>query len=156
MVPISKNGYEKLKEKIEQIKIEFEKMPAIIASAREKGDLKENAEYHAARERQGMLQAELNKLNGDLSQAQVIDPENLPADTVTFGKTVYVTNVGSGEEESYTLVGPAEAHPESNKISIISAIAQAFLGKKTGMEIVAEIPAGTKTYKINKIAYEEF
>jgi transcription elongation factor GreA len=126
-------------------------MPAIIANARAKGDLKENAEYHAAREKQGMLKAEMDKINSDLTQAQVIDPASLPAGTVTFGKTLILENKDSNQEETYTIVGPAETDTTQNKISVTSQLAKGLLGKKQNDVCKVSVPAGDKTYKIKKI-----
>lgn len=156
MQPISKQGYEKLNQKISKIKEEYEKMPEIIAHAREKGDLKENAEYHAARERQGLLKAEMDKLGGDLGNCQVIDPEKLPKDVVTFGKKITVKNLNNQNSETYTLVGPAETDSEKNFISIMSLLAKGFLGKKKGDKITLSLPAGEKTYEILSIEPGQF
>lgn len=152
MLPISKEGYENLKIKIAKVREEYETLPAIIATARAKGDLKENADYHAARERQGMLKAEIDKLSGDLTQSQVIDPAALPAGTVTFGKKVSVTDLETNQEVTYHLVGPAESAPEENKIAVTSQLARGFLGKKTDDIVAVIVPAGTRNFKINSIS----
>ena len=153
MMPITQKGYETLKEKIKAVKAEFETMPAIIAEAREKGDLKENAEYHAAKERQGMLNAELGKLNSYLAQAQVVHPTSLPAGTVTFGKVIELEDLTTHSKETYTIVGPAETDAKLNQISVTSQLVKGLLGKKLNDEIKILVPSGSKRYKILDIKY---
>lgn len=147
-MPITQAGYDALKIKIGHIKEEFEKMPAMIAVARARGDLKENAEYHAAREKQGMLKAEMDKLNGDLTQAQVIDPAKLPADTVTFGKRVTLKDLETGESLTWRILGPAESDSEKGEISVTSQLAKGILGKKAGAEALVTVPAGVRKYLV--------
>ena len=107
--PITKEGYDNVKVKISELKTEFESLPEIIAEAREKGDLKENAEYHAARERQGLLQAQISKLESDLASCEIIDPSKLDKDTVTFGKRVKVKDKNTNAILEYKIVGEMEA-----------------------------------------------
>lgn len=152
MFPITTTGYEALKEKLRIVKEEFEKMPAIIATARAKGDLKENAEYHAAREKQGLLKAEMDRVNQDLAQSQVIDPTKLPKDIVTFGKTVKLVDLDSKEETVFTIVGPAESDTAKQHISVTSQLVKGILGKKIETEATVVVPAGTKHYKILSIS----
>ncbi len=152
MFPITLHGYEALKERLRLIKEEFEKMPHIIATARAKGDLKENAEYHAAREKQGLLKAEMDRVNSDLAQSQVIDPSKLPADIVTFGKTVKIRDLENNEENVLTVVGPAESDTTKHHYSVTSQLVKGLLGKKVDTEAVVTVPAGTKTYKIVSIS----
>lgn len=151
MMPITQTGYQRLKERIAQTKKDYETMPAIIGKARELGDLKENAEYHAARERQGMLKAEMDKLNSDLTQAQIVDPASLPKDKVTFGKKVELEDLESGAKVVYSIVGPAESDSETKSISVTSQLAKGLLTKSVGQEAVVEVPAGSKRYKILNI-----
>ena len=151
--PITKKGYDNLLKKIEELKIEFEKMPEIIGTAREKGDLKENAEYHAARERQGMLQAEIGKLSGDFNESQVVDPKNLAPDIVTFGKEVKVQDLDSKNKLTFKIVGPAEADISNNEISILTPTAKGLLKHRVNDTANITVPAGTKKYKILEINY---
>ena len=153
MMPITQKGYDELTSKLEKIKAEFEKMPAIIGEAREKGDLKENAEYHAAKERQGMLKANMNKLTSELVNSQVIEPKNLPADTITFGKIVQVKEQISDKKFKYIIVGPAESNIQENKISIQSQVAKGLLGKKKGDSVSIKLPVGEKKFSILSINY---
>lgn len=153
MMPITKQGYDNLKEKIQAVKTEFEKTPAMIGQAREKGDLKENAEYHAARERQGMLNAEIGKLNTYLAEAQVIEPTTLPANTVTFGKVVKLEDLSNQTIEQYILVGPAETDSKKKMISVTSHLVKGLLGNKAGDQVKVTVPSGTKEYKILDVKY---
>lgn len=153
MMPITKKGYHNLKERIKLVKIEFEKTPSLIAQAREKGDLKENAEYHAARERQGMLNAELGKLNAYLAETEIIDPSTLPADAITFGKIVKLEDLSNETIVEYTLVGPAETDAEKKLISVTSHLAKGLLGKKSGEQVEINVPSGIKKYKVLDITY---
>ena len=130
--PITKEGYDNVKSKIAELKTEFESLPEIIAEAREKGDLKENAEYHAARERQGLLQAQISKLESDLASCEIIDPSKLDKDTVTFGKRVKVKDKNTDAILEYKIVGEMEADISKNQITIITPIAKGLLTKKVG------------------------
>ena len=151
MNPITHTGYERLSKRLEELKTEYDKMPAIIKTARDHGDLKENAEYHAAREKQGMLKAQIDKLSGDLSQSQIVDPASLPPGIVTFGKKVTLHDLDSRENIIYRIAGPAEAEFANNEIPVNSLIGRGLLGKKPGDQAVIQVPSGTKRYKIEKI-----
>src|SRR6056297_494086 len=142
-VPMSREGYNKIKAEIERM--ESVDMPEIVqklADAREEGDLKENAEYHAQRENQGMLQAKINELKGKLARASIVDISQLPKDEVVFGCTVVVKDMDYGEEEEFTLVGAGEDDYDSGKILCTSPIGQGLLGKKVGEVAEIEAPAG--------------
>lgn len=152
MLPITKDGYQRLKDKLKTLKEEFARMPAIIAEARARGDLSENAEYHAARERQGMLQAQIAKIETDLTSMQVVDPLALPKDVVTFGKAVMLKNTDSGEEITYRIVGESEADISKNEISVTTPVAKGLLTKKKGDAVVIRVPAGEKKYTITGIS----
>lgn len=151
MKPMTKEGYDKQRERLAEMKKEFEELPAIIAEAREKGDLKENAEYHAARERQGILQAHIAKLEGDLSGVQIVDPSALSPDLVTFGKTVKLEDLNTGEELEYTILGELEADMEKNEIGITTPVAKGLLGKELGATAAIVVPAGKRELKIKEI-----
>ena len=148
MFPITQIGQEKIRKKIHSVKDEFDTLPAIIAEAREKGDLKENAEYHAAKERQGMLNAQLIHLNSQVQDAKVIDPSVLPNDTVTFGKKITLENLTSNSEEKFVIVGPAETEFYKDSLSVTSDLAKGLLGQKKGDEVNVVVPSGEKKYKI--------
>ena len=149
--PITKEGYDNVKAKISELKTEFEALPEIIAEAREKGDLKENAEYHAARERQGLLQAQISKLESDLAGCEIIDPSKLDKDTVTFGKRVKVKDKNTDAILEYKIVGEMEADISKNQITIITPIAKGLLTKKVGDIVTIKVPAGDKVLEILEI-----
>ena len=149
--PITKEGYDNVKSKIAELKAEFETLPEIIAEAREKGDLKENAEYHAARERQGLLQAQISKLESDLASCEIIDPSKLDKDTVTFGKRVKVKDKNTDAILEYKIVGEMEADISKNQITIITPIAKGLLTKKVGDTVTIKGPAGDKVLEILEI-----
>jgi len=128
-------------------------MPAIaekIAAARAEGDLKENAEYHAQREAQGLLQAKINLIKSKLARAQIIDPAKLPRDQVSFGATVTVRDVDLGDEEEYTLVGAGEEDYNKGRILVTSPLGQGLLGKRIGER--AEIPAPKGSYELEVVS----
>ena len=150
--PITKEGYDKAKSRLAELKAEFETLPAIIAEAREKGDLKENAEYHAAKEKQGLLNAQISKLESDLAGCEIIDPANLDKDTVTFGKRVKVKDKTRNAVFEYRIVGELEADMTKNEITIVTPIAKGLLGKKIGDVVTIKVPAGDKVLEILEIS----
>jgi len=125
-----------------------------IATARDHGDLSENAEYHAAKDRQGMLHARAKYIEDVLSRAEVIDPAKLSGDTVKFGATVVVLNVDTDEESTYQLVGPEESDLESGRISVTSPLARGLIGRQVGDEVTVKLPAGTRVYEIQEIRFD--
>jgi len=151
LVPMTREGFNKIKADLERM--DNIEMPAIaekIATARSEGDLKENAEYHAQREAQGMLQAKINLLKAKLARAQIIDPATLPRDQVCFGATVTVKDVDLGDEEEYTLVGAGEEDYNQGRILVTSPLGQGLLGKKIGE--TAEIPAPKGSYELEIVS----
>ncbi|MEM1069029.1 MAG: transcription elongation factor GreA [Planctomycetota bacterium] len=153
-VPMTRDGYNKIKAEIERL--ENEELPAVtekIAEAREEGDLKENAEYHAQRENQGMLMAKINELKDKIARASIIDPSQLPKDEVVFGCTVTVEDVAYGDEEQFTLVGAGEEDYDQGKILVTSPFGQGLIGKKVGEVAEVEVPAGKLKFKILKIEF---
>ncbi len=152
MIPITDKGKKQLELKLEELKKEFKTLPSIISEARKKGDLKENADYHAAKERQGMLNAEIQKISGDLHNCQVIDITTLPKNIVTFGKKVSLIDLKNNQKICYQIVSPSEANAKESKISIKSLVAKALLGKKVQTKISIQVPAGEKNYQIKKIS----
>lgn len=153
--PMTKEGADALQ--VELNKLKKEDRPAIteaIATAREHGDLKENAEYHAAREQQGMIEARIKQIEAILSNIQIIDVTKLnPNGKVVFGATVTVLNIDTDEELTYKIVGNEEADLKQNKISVNSPIARAMIGKTEGDEIVVEAPKGNIDYEIVQVQY---
>lgn len=148
-------GEARLREELNHLKtVVRPRVIADIATAREHGDLKENAEYHAAREEQSFAEGRIKEIEGKLSDSQVIDVKALPASTkVIFGTTVTLFNVDTEETVTYTIVGDDEADVKVKKISYASPIAKAIIGKEEGDEVVVKIPSGEATYEIEKVAY---
>lgn len=148
-IPMSKEGYEKLRAHLDQMK--NEDMPRIaeqIAQARAFGDLSENAEYDAAREAQGMLQARINDLQDKVVRGMIVDRSTLPTDRVVFGSKVRVIDIDVDDEEDFVLVGPGEEDYDTNKILLTSPIGQGLLGKKVGETVEIAVPRGTLKLKI--------
>jgi transcription elongation factor GreA len=148
-IPMSKEGYEKRKAQLDKMK--NEDMPRIaeqIAQARGYGDLSENAEFDAAVESQGMLQAKINELQNELARAMIVDKTTLPTDRVIFGAKVRVLDLDLEEEEDFILVGPGDEDYDQNKILLTSPIGQGLVGKKVGEEVEVPIPRGKLRLKI--------
>lgn len=153
-VPMTRDGYNKIKAEIERMdSVEMPEIVRKLAAAREEGDLKENAEYHAQRENQGMLQAKINELKDKLARASIVDVSQLPKDEVVFGSTVLVKDLQYGDEEEFTLVGAGEDDYDSGKLLCTSPIGQGLLGKKVGDVAEIEAPAGTMRFEILKIEF---
>jgi len=151
-IPMSKEGYEKLKAQLDRWK--HEEMPRVaeqIAQARGYGDLSENAEFDAAVEAQGMLQAKINDLQDKLSRAFIVEKTTMPADRVVFGSKVRVLDLDLNEQEDFILVGPGDEDYDQNKILLTSPIGQGLVGKKVGDEVEVPIPRGTLKLKIVEI-----
>ncbi|MDR2573319.1 MAG: transcription elongation factor GreA [Desulfovibrio sp.] len=153
-IPISIRGYKKLEEELARLK---EERPAIIQAikeAREEGDLRENAGYDAARERQGMAEARIKYIESRLALYQVFDLDKLSGDKVSFGATVEVEDVDSGEVKRFTILGPDEADPARGSISFLSPVGQALLGRAAGDEVTVTIPRGRVIYEIISVTFE--
>ncbi len=153
--PMTVEGADKLREELEHLKkTERPRIVQAIAEAREHGDLKENAEYHAAREQQSFCEGRIQDIEGKLSHAQVIDIKKIPAgDKVIFGVTVDIINVETDETVSYQIVGDDEADVKSNKISVNSPIARALIGKEVGDVVVVKAPGGEIEYEIDTVKH---
>jgi transcription elongation factor GreA len=152
-VPMTREGYEKLKADLDRMQhSEMIEVAKRIATARSFGDLSENAEYHAAREDQGMLQARIDSLKDKLSRAYIVEKSTLPADTIVFGTRVRVKDLDLDEEETYHLVGPGEEDYDQNKILTTSPIGQGLLGKKKGEVAEIRVPRGVLRYAILDIS----
>jgi len=152
-IPISVEGFRRLERELEDLKKERPEVIAAIAAAREEGDLRENAGYEAARERQGMLEARIRYVETRLATSQVIDLATLDGDRVTFGATVEIEDVNTGEVKTWTLLGPDESDPSKGSISILSPVAKAMLGKEEGDEIVVDAPRGKINYEIVSVRF---
>ncbi len=153
---MTREGYDKLKGDLDRMMhIEMIEVAKRIADARALGDLSENAEYHAAREDQGHLQARIDVLKDKLARAYIVDRSSLPDDTVVFGARVRIKDVDSGEEEVYELVGPGDEDYENNKILTTSPRGQGLLGKKIGDVAEFKVPRGLLRYKILEISFPQ-
>ena len=153
--PLTKEGADKLKAELKRLKQEERpRIAQAIAEAREHGDLKENAEYHAAREQQGLIEARIRQIESILANAQIIDVTKLnPEGRVVFGSTVHLLNLDTDEEVVYKIVGDEEADLGHGKISVSSPIARALIGKEEGDEVTVEAPGGNIDYEIVKVEY---
>ncbi len=154
-IPLTLRGAEMLKAELQRLKTqERPRVVAAIAEAREHGDLKENAEYHAAREQQGFIEGRVNEIEAKLSNAQIIEVSRLNADgRVVFGVTVELMDEESREKLSYQIVGDDEADIREGRISISSPIARALIGKEEGDFAIVQAPGGTKEYEILSVRY---
>ena len=156
LIPMTRTGYEKLKAELDHLEtVEMPKLAQRVADARSEGDLSENAEYHGARESQGMLQAKINLLRDKLARASLVDPSRLPKDEVVFGCTVVVKDLDFNDEETFVLVGAGEEDYDAGKILVTSPLAQGLLGKKIGEKVEIPVPAGTMKFEILEIKFEE-
>ena len=152
-VPMTPTGAIKLREELARLKEERPRISREIGVAREHGDLKENAEYHAAKERQGLVEARIKDIEDKLSRAEVIDPSKLSGNMVRFGAFVTLTNLDTDEEQTYQILGADEADINHGSISVSAPLARAIIGKSTGDEIVVKLPGGTRRYEIGGIEF---
>ncbi|MDM8517144.1 transcription elongation factor GreA [Desulfobacterales bacterium HSG16] len=151
-IPITREGYEKLKKELEQLKtVERPQNILAIEEARAHGDLSENAEFDAAKDRQSFLEGRIAELGYKLNNADIIDPEALPKDIAVFAARVLLENIDTGEEVKYQLVGPDESSIEDGRISVSSPLGKAIIGKRPGDEVVLQAPAGKRTYELIEI-----
>lgn len=152
---VSRQGYEKLREELEHLKkVRRRELSKEIGRAREKGDLKENAEYHAAKEAQGLNERKIAELEQKLSDSQILDDTRIPKDQALIGATVKLKDLNSDKELEYTLVSELEADFSQGKISVSSPVGRGLLGHKVGQNAEIKVPAGTLRYKILKISRE--
>lgn len=154
-MPMTVTGAEKLRQELSELKnVVRPRIIQAIAEARSHGDLKENAEYHAAREQQGFVEGRIADVEYKLSHAQIIDVTTLPTSTkVVFGATVCLLDEDNGTEARYQIVGQDEADIKEGRVSVTSPIARAIIGKEEGDSIDVQTPSGTKTYEIVEVAY---
>jgi len=151
-IPMTSEGLEKLKAELSHLEqVERPENIRAIEEARRHGDITENAEYHAAKERQSFIDGKLNEVRASIGKAEVIEVEKGPADRVVFGRTVLLYDLQTDEEITYQLLGPYESDPEKGRISVISPLGQALIGKKAGDEIQVKTPGGIQEFEILKI-----
>jgi transcription elongation factor GreA len=149
---MTREGYQTLKKELEHLKsIERPRVIKAIEEARSHGDLSENAEYDAAKERQAFIEGRVSELGYKLGNAEIIDVDNLPKDRAVFACTVVLENIDTGEDVEYQLVGPEESNIEKGRISVTSPLGKAIIGKKPGEEIVLNAPAGKRVYELVEI-----
>ncbi len=154
-VPMTREGLKALEDELKRLKTE--ERPAVIqaiAAAREHGDLSENAEYDAAREKQGFIEGRVAELEAVISLAEVIDTTGMTGDTVRFGATVVLADDDTGEEVTYRIVGQHEANLEHGKISVTSPLARALIGKSVDDAVEVTTPGGSKSYEICEVSYK--
>ena len=150
--PVTREGYETLRKELENLKrVERPNNITAIEEARAHGDLSENAEYSAAKERQGFIEGRIIDLEFKIGTAEIIDPTNLPKDRAVFGSSVTLENIDTGEDVEFQLVGPDESDIEKGRISITSPLGKAILGSKPGDELSVTVPAGKRSYELLKI-----
>jgi transcription elongation factor GreA len=151
--PTTPRGAQKLKDELARLKEERPKISRDIGTAREHGDLKENAEYHAAKERQGMVEARIKDIEDKLARAEVIDPAKLGGNKISFGATVELSNIDTSESTTYQIVGSEEADVNEGLISISAPLARALIGRQIGDEVRIKLPAGERFYEVVDIRF---
>lgn len=151
-VPVTKQGFEALKKELQNLKKnERPQNIKAIEEARAHGDLSENAEYAAAKDRQGFIEGRINELEFKLANIDIIDTDKLPKDRAVFGCKVVLENIETGEDVSYQLVGPDESNIENGRISVSSPLGKALIGRKPGDELTLEVPGGKRMYELIEI-----
>ena len=153
-IPITKEGFERISEELKHLKkVERPDIIKKIAEARSHGDLKENAEYHAARERQSFIEGRIGYLEGVVADCEVIDVSKIKGDKVFFGATVTLMDVDTEQHVKYTLIGEPESDPKNGRISVASPIGRAVLGKSEGDDVKVQTPSGVREYEIIEVKY---
>jgi len=152
-IPVTIGGKKKMMDELTELQHRLPDIAKAIEEAREKGDLRENAEYHAAREDMGMINARISELRSKLSRAVVVDESQIDTSSVAFGATIDLEDLGDKSLETWHLVGEGEDDPLENKILTSSPMGQALVGKKLGDTVVVKAPAGTIKFKVKKISY---
>ncbi|MFN3467739.1 MAG: transcription elongation factor GreA [Candidatus Brocadiales bacterium] len=154
-IPVTLEGKKQLEEELNHLKdVERPKIEKTIGEARAHGDLRENAEYHAAKEAQGLLEAKIRLIEHKLAHSYVINPARIPRDTVAITARVTMKDMDSGEMEKYHLVGEGEADPDNGKILVTSPLAQGIIGRQVGDQVSIKAPMGTLRYEIVSIEYQ--
>ncbi|MDR2400698.1 MAG: transcription elongation factor GreA [Deferribacteraceae bacterium] len=153
-IPITQTGYDRLKAELEKLKsVDRKEVIEAIKEARAHGDLSENAEYDAAKERQGIIEARISELEAKIPMLEIIDISKLKGERVIFGATVEMENVDNGERRVFTIVGPDESDISTGKVSVLSPMAKAVIGKKAGDDAVVQAPGGEIEYEILKVFF---
>jgi transcription elongation factor GreA len=153
--PITPDGYAKLRDELNHLRsVERPKVIQMIATAREHGDLSENAEYHAARDKQSFIEGRVKDLENKLALAEVIDPTKLSGTRVAFGATVKLSNTQTEEEVSYRIMGADEADLEKGSISVTSPLARSLIGKEVGDEVKVRMPGGERVYEVLEVTFK--
>ena len=153
-VPITLEGLKNLEDELQRLKaVERPRIIAAISEARAHGDVSENAEYHAAKEQQGMNEARVAEIEDKINRAEVIDISKMSGDTIKFGATVTLSDEDSGDKVTYTIVGDTEANLRDRKISISSPIGRALIGKSKGESVDVTTPKGTRTFEVLKVSW---
>jgi transcription elongation factor GreA len=152
-IPISKQGFEKIKKELEELKAQRPAIIQAIKEAREEGDLSENAGYDAARERQGMLEARITYINSRMPLFDVLDLDTLGGNRAIFGSTVVVEDIDTEETRRFTLLGPDDADHKNGSISVLSPMGMALLGKEVGDEAIVDAPRGRIEYEIISVEF---
>jgi transcription elongation factor GreA len=147
-------GAAKIRDDLARLKAERPKISRDIGTARDHGDISENAEYHAAKERQGMVEAQIKDLEDKLARSEVIDPARLTGTRIRFGATVSLSNVETDEQSTYQIVGADEANIDEGTISISAPLARALIGKEAGDEVTITLPVGKRTYEIVEVLFQ--
>ena len=151
-IPVTKKGFEALKKELENLKrVERPQNIKAIEEARAHGDLSENAEYAAAKDRQGFVEGRISELEFKLANIDIIETDKLPKDRAVFGSKVVLENIETGEDVRYQLVGPDESDVENGRISVSSPLGKAIIGRKPGDELSLQVPGGRRTYELVEI-----
>ncbi len=154
-IPMTADGYSRLEEELKQLKsVERPAIIRAIAEAREHGDLSENAEYHAARERQSFIEDRVLELEDKISRAEIIDVSKLSGKVIKFGATVTLIDEDTDEKSAYQIVGEDEADIKSKRLAITAPLARALVGKKVGDQVEVTTPGGSKPYEIAKVQFK--
>ena len=153
-IPMTRTGYDKLKGEVDELdSVEMPRLAQRVAAARSEGDLSENAEYHGARESQGLMQAKINMLRDRLARAVIVERQKELTDEVVFGATVVVRDMKFGDDEIFVLVGAGEEDYDAGRINVASPLAQGLLGRKVGEKVSIDVPAGTMKFEIRAVRF---
>ncbi len=154
--PITRKGMDKIQQELDHlIKVEREEIKVVIAEARELGDLKENAEYHSAKEKQSLIEGRIGQLQSIVANSQVIDVANVESDTIVFGATVTLLDVEKDESVTYTIVGADESDKSEGKISYTSPLGKALIGREEGDTVIVKAPKGDIEYEVESFEFRD-